>query len=297
MFCDDAAVSEPAGDLPQPAQEWAAEGGVTLRTPQPRTRTSLATDLRRLGLQAGSTTLVHASLSSLGWVAGREVAVVQALLDVLGPGGTLVVPAQTGANSDPADWGRPPVPEPWWPVIRAESPAYEAALTPSRGMGAVAELVRTWPGAHRSAHPQTSFAAVGARATEVTAAHKLANSLGERSPLATLERLDASVLFLGTGWSTCTALHLAEYRAPHAAPARSGCALLDADGRRQWVEYEDIELDAEVFDDLGSDLERDRPDLVVTGTVGSADCRLFALAEAVDYAVGWLTSRRAPAGA
>ena len=297
MFCDDAAVSEPAGDVPEAAPEWAAEGGVTSRTPHPRTRASLATDLRGLGLQAGSTALVHASLSSLGWVAGREVAVVQALLDVLGPGGTLVVPTQTGANSDPADWGRPPVPEAWWPVIRAESPAYEAGMTPSRGMGAVAELVRTWPGARRSAHPQTSFAAVGARAAEVTAVHELENSLGERSPLATLERLGASVLLVGTDWSTCTALHLAEYRAPDAAPSRSGCALLDSDGRRQWVEYEDIELDAEVFDDLGADLERERPDLVVTGTVGSAGCRLFALADAVDYAVGWLTARRAAADA
>lgn len=47
-------------------------------TPEPRTRTSLAADLRQLGLAAGDVAIVHASLSSLGWVAGGPVAVVQA---------------------------------------------------------------------------------------------------------------------------------------------------------------------------------------------------------------------------
>ncbi len=51
------------------------------RTPEPRTRLSLAADLRRLGLQSGAVVIVHSSLSSLGWVCGGQVAVVQALID------------------------------------------------------------------------------------------------------------------------------------------------------------------------------------------------------------------------
>ncbi len=88
------------------------------KTPSPRTRSSLARDLRSLGIKAGDLVLVHSSLSSLGWVAGGAPAVVLALRDVLGEGGTLVVPTQTGDNSDPKDWSRPPVPEAWWPLIR-----------------------------------------------------------------------------------------------------------------------------------------------------------------------------------
>jgi aminoglycoside 3-N-acetyltransferase len=264
----------------------------------PRTRASLARDLGALGLAPGTTVLVHASLSSLGWVAGREVAVVQALLDVLGPSGTLVVPTQTGDNSDPARWGRPPVPEPWWPVIRAETPAYDPAVTPSRGMGALAERVRTWPGALRSDHPQHSFAALGARAAEVTApAGTLDLSLGEASPLGALDRLGASVLFLGTGWGTCTALHLAEYRAAErtgrAGLEHYGCAVNGPDGARAWVEFDDIELDEEPFPAIGAAFERDRPEVLRRGTVGSAACLLFPLGDAVAYAVEWMVRDRA----
>lgn len=61
----------------------------------PHTRRTLATDLRALGLAAGDTVLVHSSVRALGFVAGKVQAIVQALLDVLGPAGTLVVPTHT----------------------------------------------------------------------------------------------------------------------------------------------------------------------------------------------------------
>jgi len=62
------------------------------RADEPRTVGTLAEDLRTLGLGEGSIVFVHSSLSSLGWVAGRPVAVIQSPLDVLGPEGTLVPP-------------------------------------------------------------------------------------------------------------------------------------------------------------------------------------------------------------
>ena len=72
------------------------------RADLPRTRASLADDLRALGVAPGMTLLVHSSLSALGWVSGGPIAVIQALLDALTPDGTLVMSAFTSDNSDPA---------------------------------------------------------------------------------------------------------------------------------------------------------------------------------------------------
>jgi aminoglycoside 3-N-acetyltransferase len=155
------------------------------------TRDSIAAELRAMGLRPGETLLVHSSLSSLGWVCGGPVAVVLALLDALGDDGTLVVPTQSSDNSDPAGWAYPPVPETWWADIRASTPPYDSRTTPSRGVGVIPETVRNWPGAVRSAHPQTSFAAVGARAAAIVDGHALDCQLGERSPLARLEEAGA----------------------------------------------------------------------------------------------------------
>jgi aminoglycoside 3-N-acetyltransferase len=248
------------------------------------TRDSLAAELGALGVEPGETLLVHSSLSSLGWVCGGAVAVVQGLLDALGPGGTLVVPTQTGDLSDPALWNNPPVPEEWWPAIRAAMPAYDPRITPSHGVGVIPETVRTWPGALRSAHPQTSFAALGPRAAEITDGHAPDCRLGEHSPLARLERLGARVLLLGAGYASCTSFHLAEYRIP-APLVRVG-----RPGPDGWEVVTEVSITADRFDELGHDFERDRP--VVRGTVGAAEARLFPVADAVAYAERWLAVHR-----
>lgn len=252
------------------------------------TRDSLASDLRALGLKPGETLLVHSSLSSLGWVCGGPAVIVMALLDVLGDEGTLVVPAHSGNNSDPAYWGHRPVPEAWWADIRAAMPPFDARTTPTLGVGVVPETVRTWPGALRSCHPQTSFAAVGPRAAEIVEDHALDCRLGERSPLAQLEGIGARVLLLGAGFASCTAFHLAEYRLP-APQTDNSFAIMTAKGRR-WSTVRDTAISDDRFDDLGADFEREGT--VAGGRVGGAEARLFGLADAVAYAEGWLAEHR-----
>ncbi|HEY7595036.1 MAG TPA: AAC(3) family N-acetyltransferase [Actinophytocola sp.] len=255
----------------------------------PRTRATLATDLAALGLRASDVVLVHSSLSKLGWVCGGAVAVVQALLDVLGPLGTLVVPTQTMDNSDPRHWSNPPVPESWWPVIREAMPGFDPRVTPSTGIGAIGEMVRRWPGAVRSNHPHASFAAVGARAPELMAEHRLDSHLGERSPLAALERADARVLLLGVGFESCTAFHLAEYRVP-SPRTEFGCAVLTETGDRKWITYEDVATNSDDFAALGADFLRSGA--VIRGRIGEADAHLFEFANAVEHAVRWLPDNR-----
>ena len=248
------------------------------------TRDTVAAQLRELGVRPGETLLAHTSLSSLGWVCGGAVSLVQGLLDAVGPDGTLVVPTQTGDLSDPAHWGNPPVPREWWDTIRTSMPSYDPLVTPSRGVGVVPETVRTWPGAERSAHPQTSFAALGPRAAEILDGHATDCRLGERSPLARLEGLHARVLLLGAGYDACTSFHLAEYRVP------SPLVQVGRPGPDGWETVTEVSIASDRFDELGHDFERDRP--VVRGKVGAADARLFLVADAVAYAERWLPLHR-----
>jgi aminoglycoside 3-N-acetyltransferase len=217
------------------------------------------------------------------------MAVVQALLDVLGPAGTLVVPAQTPDNRDPAGWTDPPIPESWLPVIREHLPGFDPDVTPSVGMGVIAEQVRTWPGAVRSAHPQSSFAAVGPLACSLLAHHELTCHLGEASPLGRLEKAGATVLLLGVDFSRCTAFHLAEYRLP--TPSREySCAVLAPEGRR-WVTYTDVALDDSDFARLGADFHAES-NAVRTGRVGAAPSLVFPLPDAVAFAIEWFVAQR-----
>jgi aminoglycoside 3-N-acetyltransferase len=253
------------------------------------TRSSLAAELRALGVRPASVLLVHSSMRALGWVCGGPLALAQAVCDVLGPDGTLVVPTHTPDNSDPANWRNPPVPEDWWPVIRAEMPGFDTTRTPSRWMGSFAEVIRTWPGARRSDHPEVSFAALGPRAAEITEQHRREDGLGETSPLGMVYASDGDILLLGVGHGSNTSLHLAEYRVPAPPRKRQAAAVLTETGR-EWVSWEDVDVDEEDFDRLGDDF--DATGAVTIGGVGAATCRLMRQRAAVDYAVGWFRQNR-----
>ena len=95
------------------------------QTSTPRTRESLAHDLRALGVEAGTTLELHSSLSQFGYVCGDPVAVVQALMDVVTETGTLLMPIHTPNYTDPAYWRNPPVPEVWWPILYEQLLAFD----------------------------------------------------------------------------------------------------------------------------------------------------------------------------
>lgn len=262
-----------------------SEAEVVKKTLRLNTRQSIAEDLYKLGVGKGATVLVHSSLSSLGWVCGGPVAVIQGLMDAVTNEGTIMMPAHSGDYSDPGCWGNPPVPKEWWPAIKETMPAYEPEITPTRGIGRIPEIFRNFPGVMRSSHPSLSFAAWGKNARQLVSNHSLDNALGENSPLARLYDLDGWVLLLGAGYDSNTSFHLAEYRAPGSKPCRAGAPVIEG-GRRIWKSYDDIEFDTDTFPHIGSDFEKQR--YVRQGRVGLAPSRYFKQREAVDFAVQWL---------
>ncbi len=258
----------------------------TLHTVETMTR-----DLQNLGVTLGATLIVHSSLKSLGWVCGGPVAVIQSLMDALGPTGTLVMPTQSTNLSDPVEWETPPVPEEWWDTIRQSMPAYDRDLTPTFGMGIIPETFRKGSGVFRSDHPQVSFAAWGEHSKSIVADHALEQSLGEQSPLGKLYNADANILLLGVAHDRNTSLHLAEYRAAYPGKAQvTKFAPVIRDGRREWVAFEDIDYDSSDFGEIGRDFVQRHA--VLRGKVGEADCVLASQRAMVDFAVNWLPRHR-----
>ena len=257
---------------------------------QPLTVHTLAEQLEACGLRAGRTILVHTSMNKLGWVCGGPVAIIQALLAVLGPTGTLMMPTHTG-NTDPAQWENPSVPEAWWPIIRASMPAFDPATTPTREMGRVAELFRTYPGVKRSNHPIGSFAALGPNAEKLTETHILEDIFGDASPLGTLYELDGYVLLLGVTHENNTSLHLAEHRAEFLGKRRitEGAAMF-VEGQRQWVAFEMLDLETDDFAAIGDAYEAAHE--IKRHHVGRAEVRFFKQRPLVDWAVTWMEQNR-----
>ncbi|MFE9834633.1 aminoglycoside N(3)-acetyltransferase [Streptomyces sp. NPDC005551] len=248
--------------------------------------------LAELGVPRGGVLLAHASLGGSGL---RAHDVRDALLDVLGPGGTLVVPAFTPENSDTSPAYRRRVrgmTERERADVRASMPPFVPDITPCPAMGVLAEAVRTTPGARRSAHPQTSFAGLGPRAAELLEGHDPHCHFGERSPLARLYEAGARVLLFRVGFGVCSAFHLAEYRTTPPSPPRTyRCVVPDpgGGGGGTWISYEDIELDDGDFAAVGAGLPRA---LLRERDVAGRPVVLLALRDAVDHAAVRLSASR-----
>lgn len=158
----------------------------------------IAWDLRQLGVRPGMQLLVHASLRSLGPVDWGGHTVVRALMEVLTPRGTLLIPTFSEEGL----------------FCATEGGVFDPARTNARG--AVGDAFLRLPGVHRSLNPTHSFAAWGKDAAELVQGHEHATTMGPESPLGKLHARGGHVLHLGTTHTTSPVKHLAETL--HGAP-------------------------------------------------------------------------------
>ena len=163
------------------------------------TKDDIVGELVGLGVPRGGLLFVHSSLSAIGEVEGGADAVVDALLEALGPEGTLVVPTFTYA--DPHDY--PDSIDPNW--------IFDPATTHS-GMGAITNSVRTRDGAMRSVHLWHSVAAIGPLAEKVVTGNgkTWASAWDARCPMAWVFDNGGTILMLGVPYQNLTAIHVWE---------------------------------------------------------------------------------------
>lgn len=257
------------------------------------TTDDLASEFRRVGLYAGQVVIIHTSMKAFGrYIVGGAQAVVDALMQVITPEGTLVMPTHSADNTDPAAWAQPPVPEAYWDIIRQTMPPYRPESTPTNGMGAINECFRTYPGVVRSAHPAFSFAAWGKYAEQVTAGHSLNNNVAEETPIGRIYDLDGWVFLLGVGYVRNTSLHLADFRAkwPGKQPEYNSSAML-VNGQREWVTYYDDAIESDDFEQIGTAFEA-VPNAVRIEKIGDAVVRLMRQRQLVDFAIPWMEANR-----
>jgi len=254
---------------------------------------SLLADLAALHLPAARPILVGCSMRRVGPVADGARGLLAAIREVVGPAATVVVPTQTANNSITSPAYRQATrgfTDPQIVAFEAAMEGFDAVRTPSFRMGAFAEFVRQHPGAVRSAHPQTSFSALGPAAGDLMAIHDLDCHLGERSPLAALHAADAHVLLMAVGYEAYVGLHLAEYRLAAPPPVRAYRCYVSRGAQRIREDFDAADLDDSDFARIGAEI--DRQPFVRGGPVGSAFARAMPLREAVDFAIGWMNKHR-----
>lgn len=266
-----------------------SEKDVVQTTKSPNTKYSLVNDLKALGIKNGDIIIAHASLSKLGWTVGREVTIIDALLEAIGQEGTLIMPSQTGENSDPIYWQNPPVPQEWVSIIKENMPPYDPKRSPTRSMGKVVDALLAHPLCMRSNHPQVSFCGIGKEASTILNDHQLSPGLGSGSPLQKLYDHQAKILLLGVGYDNCTSLHLSESKQQNIKWHTQGSRMI-IDGNSQWITFEEICYDDEDFAMLGEDFEKIHS--VSISKVGNATCRLIDMQALCDFAFDWFKTHR-----
>ena len=143
------------------------------------TLADLVREFQAIGITPSDTLLVHSSYKAFGGVEGGPQTVVDALLAVLTPAGTLIMPTFNFDFCKGSPWN-----------VRE---------TPSQ-MGILTELVRKDPRACRVFHPIYSFAIIG-RHQETVCSHRYKSSYGADSVFGRLRELDGKIMVIGLSYT------------------------------------------------------------------------------------------------
>jgi aminoglycoside 3-N-acetyltransferase len=235
-------------------------------------REELRTDFTNLGIKAGDHVALGMSFGAVGMVSGGPQSFVEALLDAIGTGGTIMIPTFTYVY-------------PLSLVRRRKVPVFSRDETVPY-TGVVANHIRSDGRAIRSGHPTNSFAAIGGKADYLLGDHN--HEAGAYSPYSRLADIDGKVLIIGLDYRLIGIRHEAQSRAGllHRIPPYTGALFLDEGGVERVFVRKDLGGCVTRLPDMIGNLKE--ADIVTEGPVGKAKAVVVPARDSLDIMTGLL---------
>jgi aminoglycoside 3-N-acetyltransferase len=167
-------------------------------------REELLAALRALGVERGSTVMVHSSFGDASGFRGTAEDLIDVFEEAVGAGGNLLMVSLPYRTSS-LDY-------------LSRERTFDVRKTPSM-MGLVTEYFRRRPDVRRSLHPTHPVLAWGAKADWIVAGHEHCRyPCGPETPFHRLEQLGGMAIFFNVPFATFTFFHYLEHLVSPAMP-------------------------------------------------------------------------------
>lgn len=155
-------------------------------------KTGLLHALKEMGVRPGERLIIHSSLKSIGPIDGGADTLLDALMETVGPAGTIAMPTFSYSIAG----------------YREGLPFHPQNAGSRTGM--LTEIFRKREGVCRSLQPTHSVAVWGQGADRYVSGHENTSPLGIDSPFHKLALDHAKILLIGVGFETLSLIHVAE---------------------------------------------------------------------------------------
>ena len=229
-------------------------------------REELRMGFTNLGIKTGDHIALGMSFGAVGMVTGGPKSFVGALLEVIGTGGTVMIPTFTYVY-------------PLSLVRRHKVPVFRKEETVPY-TGVVANHIRNDARAIRSSHPTNSYAAIGGKADYLLGNHD--HESGAYSPYSRLADINGKILIIGLNYRLIGIRHEAQSRAGllGCIPPYTGALFFDESAGVRVFVRRDLGGCVARLPDMLENLKK--AGIVTEGSVGKAKAVIVPARESLD---------------
>ena len=231
-------------------------------------KNELIEQIKNLGVENGMKVLVHVAFSKVGKVENGPDDLISAIKEVITEKGIFAMPAYNSYGD------------------------YKPNLS------IVNEIFRNQKDVIHTNQVIASFAVWGKDKEKIAGNIEytedgLSFENGEKSTLAKMYENDGWSMMIGTDYSTCTIIHLAENRAKWPSKFIYTEEYVAPDGKK--IPFHDVAYQEDDFNDVGAAFEKvykNDKSAFRTGKIGNAECKLINQRIFTDFAVKWMEENR-----